>query len=104
MDESKLSSIEKEVLQAIKKVEDPEIGLPIYDMGLIYGVKVDGEKAKITMTLTTEHCPLSQMIVDDVGKAVGKVKGIKEAKVKITFDPPWSPEMMPEETRKKLFG
>jgi len=81
---------------------DPEIGYSIVDLGLIYGIKIDQGRVEIRMTLTAPACPLAQIIGDDIEKAVKKVNGVKEVKVNIVSNPPWSPEKMTPSLRKKM--
>ncbi|MEK9155728.1 MAG: iron-sulfur cluster assembly protein [Patescibacteria group bacterium] len=90
------------VLAKIKEVTDPEIGISVYDMGLIYGVEINKNKAIVTMTLTTPHCPMAAMIVDDVKDKAAEIEEIEEVVTDVVFDPPWSPEMIPEEIRREL--
>jgi metal-sulfur cluster biosynthetic enzyme len=92
----------KDVLNALKKVIDPEIGLNVVDLGLIYKVKVDKEnRVEIEMTLTTPFCPLSHFLVGQVETKVKKLKP-RSVKVKLVFDPPWTPEKMSKKARKLL--
>ena len=81
---------------------DPEIGYSIVDLGLIYGIKIDQGRVEIRMSLTAPACPLAQIIGDDIEKAVKKVNGVKEVKVNIVSNPPWSPEKMTPSLRKKM--
>lgn len=91
----------KDVMNALKEVIDPEIGVNIVDLGLIYGVKVGRNTVDIKMTLTTPNCPLHSMFIDEVEKAVKKL-GVKNVKVEMVFDPPWTPENMNAKIRKQL--
>lgn len=91
----------KDVMNALKKVIDPEIGVNIVDLGLIYGVKVGKNSVDVKMTLTTPHCPLHSMFIDEVEKTVKKF-GVKNVKVKMVFDPPWTPANMNAKIRKQL--
>jgi len=79
-----------------------EIGLDIVTLGLVYDVKINDGSVEITMTLTTPMCPLGGFIVEDVRRRVEEIEGVKEAKVHLTFDPPWSPEMMDPNVRQML--
>ncbi|MFH1770660.1 MAG: metal-sulfur cluster assembly factor [archaeon] len=92
----------EEVMKALKKVLDPEIGLSIVDLGLIYDVKIDGEVVDISMTLTSPGCPMAPEIMADAENNVLKLKGVKKAKVEFVFDPPWTPEKMSPEARMEL--
>lgn len=91
-----------EVREALKKVIDPEIGINIVDLGLIYEVKVEKDLALVRMTLTVPGCPLANMLTMQAQKAAQGVEGIKDAKVELTWDPPWNPKMMSDEAKRKL--
>jgi FeS assembly SUF system protein len=92
-----------EVIEKLKGVYDPEIPVNIYDLGLIYNVNIDEKNdVNIIMTLTAPGCPMADILVDDVRKAALSVKGIKNVKVDLTFDPPWDKSMMSEEARLEL--
>ncbi len=90
------------IKKALKEVRDPEIPVSIYDLGLIYSIKIDKDKVYILMTLTTPFCPASDVIVGDVKKKIESISGVKEVDIEITFDPPWTPEKMSKESRRKL--
>ncbi len=93
----------EQVYEALKEVIDFEIGLDIVTLGLVYGVDVDSEgNVSITMTMTTPACPLAGMILEQAEDRVRQVDGVKDVKINLTFDPPWSPEMMSEEARKRF--
>ena len=94
--------IEEEVLRMLKTVFDPEIPVNVYDLGLIYGVDIDGSKCHITMTLTAPSCPAGDFIVEDIRQKVGSVDGIKDVNVNIVFEPEWTKEMMSEEAKLEL--
>ncbi len=97
--------IEKEkILEALKNVYDPEIPVDIVDLGLIYNIDMDQEKGlvSITMTLTAQGCPLGNYILHDVEMVTKSVDGVKNVKINLTYDPPWSPDMMSEEAKKNL--
>ncbi len=93
---------EEKIKEQLKKVIDPEIGLSVVDLGLIYDIKVEGDKVHIKMTLTTPGCPLHQMLVRGVERAVAELEGVKDVQVELVWDPPWHPSMMSEEAKKKL--
>ena len=80
-----------EVRDILMTVNDPELGIDIWTLGLIYNVEVDGSKVVITMTFTTPACPYGPALVEDVKKHVNTIEGITETVVDITFDPPWEP-------------
>jgi len=91
----------EQVMEALKNVYDPELGVSVVDLGLIYDVKVEDEKVYVKMTLTTVGCPLALVIPRQVEDAVKKL-GAKEVEVELTFDPPWNPSMMSKELRKRF--
>ena len=85
------------VIAEIKKVFDPEIPIDVYELGLIYEVRVDAENnVHIVMTLTTPNCPSAQTLPGEVERAARSVEGVKNVEVEITFDPPWDKTMMSE--------
>lgn len=91
------------VVDALKDIYDPEIPVNIYDLGLIYDVQVsDAGHAKVTMTLTTPHCPVAESMPGEVELRVGAVPGIGDAEVALVWDPPWDPSKMTDEARLEL--
>ena len=70
---------------------DPELSLSVVDLGLIYGIAIDGRTVRITMTLTAPGCPLHDVMADWVRRAVLEVPGVQQVEVNLTFDPPWTP-------------
>lgn len=93
----------EEVVAALKDIFDPEIPVNIYDLGLIYGVEVTDEgDAKVTMTLTTPHCPVAESMPGEVELRVGSVPGVRDAEVNLVWDPPWGPDKMTDEARLEL--
>jgi Predicted metal-sulfur cluster biosynthetic enzyme len=95
-------SVEKNIVLALKQVYDPEIPVNIYDLGLIYDIRVEGERAAVKMTLTAPNCPLVDELLENVYDAVAMVPGIKDVAIELTFDPPWSRERMSEEALLEL--
>ena len=89
---------EARVLEALASVVDPELGLSIVDLGLVYGVRVDGGQVAVTMTLTAPGCPLHEVMGEWARAAVAAVPGVERVDVAITFDPPWTPERMKKVT------
>ncbi|MFQ5536473.1 MAG: metal-sulfur cluster assembly factor [Gemmatimonadota bacterium] len=85
---------EKDVRDALKTVKDPELGLDLVVLGLVYDIQVDGNKVKAIISLTSPLCPVAGQIVDDARRAVLDVDGVEDAEVELTFDPPWTPERM----------
>jgi len=91
------------VITALREIFDPEIPVNIYDLGLIYGVDVtaDGE-VKVSMTLTTPHCPVAESMPGEVELRVASVPGVRDAEVNLVWDPPWDPAKMSDEARLEL--
>jgi metal-sulfur cluster biosynthetic enzyme len=90
-------------MEALGTVNDPEIpGLSIVDLGLIYGVEVEGGKVAVRMTVTAPGCPMAHFMAQMAKEAVEGLDGVDEADVEVVFEPPWNPEMMSAEARKKL--
>lgn len=93
----------KTLINKLKEVPDPELGISIVDLGLVYDVKWDTKgNVTVIMTLTTMGCPLFDLIADPVRTVLMKVKGVKSVEVELTFDPPWSVEKMSKEAKVKL--
>ena len=91
------------IVEALKTIYDPEIPVDIYELGLIYDVAVseDGD-AVVTMTLTTPHCPVAESMPGEVELRVLSVPGVRDAEVKLVWDPPWDPSKMSDEARLEL--
>ncbi|MGB9694369.1 MAG: metal-sulfur cluster assembly factor [Caldisericaceae bacterium] len=94
----------EEVLSALKNVYDPEIPVNIVDLGLIYKLDIDEESGTVNvlMTLTAPGCPMGNYILSDAEVVLKSVDGVKDVKIELTYDPPWSPDMMSEEAKKEL--
>jgi metal-sulfur cluster biosynthetic enzyme len=82
------------VTEALRGVIDPELGLSVVELGLIYAVAVDDGRVRVRMTLTAPGCPLHAVMPDWVREAVQGIPGVRDAEVELTFDPPWTPELM----------
>jgi metal-sulfur cluster biosynthetic enzyme len=83
-----------DVLAALRTILDPETGRDLMAMGLIYSVTVTGDDVQITMTTTTRGCPLAQMLRQGVNAALLKLPGVGHVTVDLTYDPPWTPDLM----------
>jgi FeS assembly SUF system protein len=95
--------IEAQVIEALRSCYDPEIPVNIYEMGLIYDVKVEPEGAVgIQMTLTSPHCPAAQSIPAEVEEKVRAIVGVSDVKIDLVWDPPWDPSKMSEAARLQL--
>lgn len=96
-------NVEKNIVRALKQVYDPEIPVNIYDLGLIYEIKVDDNgKAFIKMTLTAPNCPMADDLLQDVHDAVSNVPNIEDVAIELTFEPPWDKNRMSEEAMLEL--
>ncbi|WP_178991679.1 MULTISPECIES: iron-sulfur cluster assembly protein [Winogradskyella] len=93
----------EKILRVIKTIYDPEIPVDIYELGLIYDVFVNEDfEVKILMTLTTPNCPVAETLPLEVEEKVKSINEVKDAEVEITFDPPWSQDLMSEEAKLEL--
>ncbi len=94
--------LKKAIIRSLRKVLDPELGISVYDLGLIYQVKTDGKNnVRIKMALTAPGCPFMESLKEGVAVAAKKA-GASSVKVEIVSDPPWRPEMITKEGRKRL--
>ena len=94
--------LREQVIAEIRKIYDPEIPVNIYELGLIYDVKVKEAKAKIIMTLTTPNCPVAESLPQEVKDSVMQVEGIEEVDLDLVFEPPWEKSMMSEAAKLEL--
>ena len=86
-----------QVIEVLKTIFDPEIPVDIYELGLIYEVKISAEgKVDIDMTLTSPNCPVAESLPKEVEDKVAEMEGVESSKVQIVFDPPWTQDMMSE--------
>jgi FeS assembly SUF system protein len=98
-----MARLTDEIVGALKTVYDPEIPADIYELGLIYKVDIDDDRmVNIEMTLTTPNCPSAEELPHQIENAVGGVRGVREAKVNIVWNPPWDPSRMSDEARTEL--
>lgn len=92
--------VEKEqVMEVLKKIQDPEIQYDIWSLGLIYNVGIEGNKVHILMTLTSPMCPYGPALMDEIRRQVSAVEGVGEVALELTFSPAWNPEKMSEEAK-----
>jgi FeS assembly SUF system protein len=98
-----MARLTDEIIAALKTVYDPEIPADLYELGLIYKIKIDDDRmVTVDMTLTTPNCPSAAEIPSQVQNAVEGVSGVREAKVNIVWDPPWDTSRMSDEARTVL--
>ena len=89
----------EEMFEALRQVEDPELGMDIVELGLFYDAEVEGQRVKVTHTLTSMGCPVGPMIQEDIDRVVREIPGVENVEVELTFDPPWSPERMSDDAK-----
>ncbi|MFO8000030.1 MAG: SUF system Fe-S cluster assembly protein [Marinilabilia sp.] len=96
-------NIETEIVRVLKTIYDPEIPVNIYDLGLIYQVEVMEEgKVRIIMTLTSPNCPVAESLPEEVYDKVQAIEGVNDLELNLTFDPPWTKDMLSEEAMLEL--
>jgi metal-sulfur cluster biosynthetic enzyme len=89
----------EEVVEILRTVEDPELGMDVVDLGLIYEVDVEDSKAKVIYSLTSMGCPAGPLIAQDMEGAIRQVEGIEDVELELTFDPPWTPDKMSDDAK-----
>lgn len=95
--------LEKLIIETIKTCHDPEIPVDIWELGLIYGIDIDDEaNVKVTMTLTSPNCPVAESLPMEVQDKINGMAEVNDAKVEITFEPPWTKDLMSEEAQFEL--
>ena len=103
MSDKETKNLGEEIIKEICKIYDPKIPVNIYELGLIYDVKIsDDNDVMIEMTLTSPNCPVAESLPLEVEEKVGKINKINDVKVNIVFEPPWTKEMMSEEAKLEL--
>ena len=96
-------TINSAVVHCLRNIYDPEIPVNIYDLGLIYKVEVDDDlNVHILMTMTAPDCPEAEYMFQEVKQMVSYISGVKNVDVELTFDPPWSMDMIPDEVKVEL--
>jgi metal-sulfur cluster biosynthetic enzyme len=89
----------EDVVEVLREVEDPELGMDIVELGLLGDVEVEGAKVRVTYTLTSMGCPAGPMIQEDIDAAVRRLPGVEEVETELTFDPPWTPDRMSDDAK-----
>ena len=103
MTEESTTDLGEKIVRVLKTIHDPEIPVDIYELGLIYDVFVNEDsEVKVLMTLTTPNCPVAETLPAEVEQKVASLKEVKSAEVEITFDPPWTQDLMSEEAKLEL--
>ncbi|KKQ89640.1 MAG: hypothetical protein UT12_C0010G0011 [Candidatus Curtissbacteria bacterium GW2011_GWC2_38_9] len=93
---------QEQVVEKLKACIDPELGINIVDLGLIYAVNIEDSRVNVLMTMTTPGCPLDSYFVKDITTKVKSLKGVSGVSVEMTFDPPWSSTKMSDESKEFL--
>ena len=94
-----------DIREALRQVLDPEIGVNIVDLGLVYRIEVDGARVRIAMTMTSPACPLADYLKDLVAKAIrDRVPDVGDVDIVVEREPPWNPDMTSDEARRQLGG
>jgi metal-sulfur cluster biosynthetic enzyme len=88
-----------EVIDALRAVEDPELGMDIVELGLLYDVEVEGPKVHMTYSLTSMGCPVGPMIEQQMLEVVEGLEGVENVQAELTWEPPWSPEKMSDDAK-----
>tara|TARA_B100001559_G_scaffold88430_1_gene73851 strand:- start:24 stop:320 length:297 start_codon:yes stop_codon:yes gene_type:complete len=94
--------IKNKIIEEIRKIYDPELPVNIYELGLIYDIKVNGCKADIKMTLTTPNCPVAESLPKEVKEGAMQVEGIDDVNLELVWDPPWNKDMMSDAAKLEL--
>jgi metal-sulfur cluster biosynthetic enzyme len=88
-----------DVIEALRSVEDPELGMDIVELGLLYDVEVEGPKVHVTFSLTSMGCPVGPMIEQQITETIQSLEGVEEVESELTWDPPWSPDRMSDDAK-----
>jgi metal-sulfur cluster biosynthetic enzyme len=88
-----------EIIEALRQVEDPELGMDIVDLGLLYDVEVEGPRVKVTHSLTSMGCPVGPLIQEDINRVTRELPGVEDVDVELTWDPPWTPDKMSDDAK-----
>lgn len=94
--------LRERVVEALRNVHDPELGINIVDLGLVYGVEIEGDSVHVTYTLTTMGCPIGPLIEAEIRQFLEGVDGVENIEAEMVLRPAWSPEMMSEEAKAAL--
>ena len=94
--------LKDKIIEEIRKIYDPELPVNIYDLGLIYDIKIEGSKAELKMTLTTPNCPVAESLPKEVKEGAMQVEEIDDVDLQLVWDPPWSKDMMSDAAKLEL--
>ena len=89
----------EDVIEALREVEDPELGMDIVELGLMYDVEVDGPHVKVLHSLTSMGCPAGPLIQEGIHSVAASLPGVEDVEVELTWDPPWTPDRMSDDAK-----
>ena len=95
-------ALQNKLIEELRQISDPELPVNIYELGLIYDIKVEGRKAEIKMTLTTPNCPVAESLPKEVKEGAMQVEGVDDVDLQLVWDPPWTKDMMSEAAKLEL--
>ena len=95
-------NLKEKIITEIKKIYDPEIPVNIYELGLIYDIKIEDKNVEVKMTLTSPNCPVAESLPKEVKDCVMQVEGINDVNLELVWDPPWNKDMMSEAAKLEL--
>ena len=94
--------LKKKIIEEVRKIYDPELPVNIYELGLIYDIKVETNTAKVKMTLTSPNCPVAESLPKEVKDSIMQVEGIEKVDLELVWDPPWNKDMMSDAAKLEL--
>ena len=94
--------LKEKIITEIKKIYDPEIPVNIYELGLIYDIKIEDKNVEVKMTLTSPNCPVAESLPKEVKDSILKIKGVNDVDLKLVWAPPWNQDMMSEAAKLEL--
>jgi metal-sulfur cluster biosynthetic enzyme len=89
----------EDVFEALRQVEDPELGMDIVELGLVYDAEIEGPKVKVSHTLTSMGCPAGPMIQEDIHRVVAELPEVQDVEIDLVWDPPWTPDKMSDDAK-----
>ena len=92
----------EEILEQLKEVSDPEIGMDVVNLGLVYDIEINGDRVYIKMTMTAPTCPVTPWILSEAQRVVENLESVEAADVELVWDSPWNPSMMTDEAKEAL--
>ena len=90
------------IYESLKQIYDPEVGINIVDMGLVYGLEIEDQKVGVIMTLTSPGCPAGPQILSQIDSALKELEGVEDVDIQVVWSPPWTPDMLSDDARDQL--